>query len=49
MLKILWALLDGITIVVLISGLYLWWRKRHVSIEQLLAETDLNGGMAVGM
>ncbi|HSE60599.1 MAG TPA: PepSY domain-containing protein [Nitrospiraceae bacterium] len=48
-LKIVWALLDWITIVVLISGLYLWWRKRHVPVEQLLVEADLSGGMAVGM
>lgn len=27
-LKIIWALLDVATIVVLISGLYLWWTKR---------------------
>ncbi|WP_406677672.1 PepSY-associated TM helix domain-containing protein [Rhodopseudomonas infernalis] len=27
-LKIIWALLDVATIVVLISGLYLWWAKR---------------------
>lgn len=27
-LKILWALLDGVTIVVLASGLYLWWARR---------------------
>lgn len=38
-LKILWALLDLITIVVLVSGLYLWWKKRTVPVEQLLAET----------
>jgi uncharacterized iron-regulated membrane protein len=48
-LKILWALLDGITIVVLISGLYLWWRKQRMSVEQLLAEADPQGGTAVGM
>ena len=48
-LKILWGLLDIITIVVLLSGLYLWWRKSHVPVEQLLAEADLSGGMAVGM
>ncbi len=41
-LKILWALLDLITIVVLISGLYLWWKKRTVSAEQLLVETASN-------
>jgi uncharacterized iron-regulated membrane protein len=39
-LKIIWALLDLITIIVLVSGLYLWWKKRHVSTEQLLAEAD---------
>jgi len=40
-LKIVWALLDGITIIVLFSGLYLWWMKRHTSTEQLLADADL--------
>jgi uncharacterized iron-regulated membrane protein len=39
-LKLIWALLDLITIVVLLSGLYLWWKKRGMSIEHLLAETD---------
>lgn len=38
--KVLWALLDLITMIVLISGLYLWWKKRMVPVEQLLAETD---------
>lgn len=47
-LKILWALLDVITIVVLLSGLYLWWRKRRMSVEQLLAETDPNGAVMMG-
>ena len=28
-LKIIWALLDVVTIVVLVSGLYLWWAKRR--------------------
>ncbi|ABD07967.1 PepSY-associated TM helix [Rhodopseudomonas palustris HaA2] len=28
-LKIIWALLDIVTIVVLVSGLYLWWVKRR--------------------
>lgn len=27
-MKILWALLDGLTIVVLGSGVYLWWVRR---------------------
>jgi uncharacterized iron-regulated membrane protein len=39
-LKIMWALLDLVTIVVLISGLYLWWKKRKLSVEQWLAETE---------
>jgi uncharacterized iron-regulated membrane protein len=39
-LKIIWALLDVMTIFVLGSGLYLWWarRKRHVRIEDEIAE-----------
>ena len=28
-MKILWAILDLLSIMVLISGLYLWWKKRH--------------------
>lgn len=32
-LKIIWALLDVLSIVVLGSGLYLWLRKRNVSFE----------------
>jgi len=39
-LKILWAGLDAITIVVLWSGLYLWWEKRRMPIDQLSAEND---------
>jgi uncharacterized iron-regulated membrane protein len=43
-LKILWALFDLLAIVVLISGLYLWWKKRDMAEfdlgqqEQLLAD-----------
>lgn len=37
-LKTVWAVLDVITIVVLGSGLYLWWKKRKLSVEQLLTE-----------
>lgn len=36
-LKILWALLDIIAIIVLISGLYLWLKKRHLSFETRFA------------
>lgn len=35
-LKILWALLDVLAIVVLTSGLYLWWKKRRVPVTELL-------------
>jgi uncharacterized iron-regulated membrane protein len=34
-LKALWALLDIVTILVLGSGLYLWLKRRNVSIEDL--------------
>jgi uncharacterized iron-regulated membrane protein len=36
-LKILWALLDIIAIVVLGSGVYLWVKKRNLSIEERFA------------
>jgi len=38
-MQIVWALLDVVTLIVLGSGLYLWWarRRRHPSIDQLLA------------
>jgi uncharacterized iron-regulated membrane protein len=55
-LQILWALLDVITIVVLWSGLVLWWRKRKQPVEVILREAvpddamfggaTLGGGMA---
>jgi uncharacterized iron-regulated membrane protein len=32
-LQILWAVLDLVTIVVLVSGLYLWWVRRKTPIE----------------
>jgi uncharacterized iron-regulated membrane protein len=35
-LKIIWALLDILTIVVLGSGLYLWLKRRNVSFEPRL-------------
>lgn len=43
-LKIIWALLDIATIIVLGSGLYLWWGRRRSSIKSLevaLAEQRL--------
>jgi uncharacterized iron-regulated membrane protein len=39
-LKILWALLDTVTIVVLGSGLYLWLSRRRSPIETRLAEFE---------
>ncbi|MGH7966299.1 MAG: PepSY-associated TM helix domain-containing protein, partial [Candidatus Binatia bacterium] len=35
-LKILWALLDLLTIIVLGSGLYLWLKRRNVPVEEWL-------------
>lgn len=40
LLKAIWALLDIITIVVLCSGLYLWWKKRGLSVDQLVVEAE---------
>lgn len=39
-LKILWALLDVLTIAILITGIYLWLRRRKagVSVELALAQ-----------
>jgi len=37
-LKIIWALLDLATIVVLGSGLYLWLRRRKAPVEAQIAE-----------
>lgn len=37
-LKIIWALLDVITLVVLGSGLYLWWARRRVAAPVLARE-----------
>lgn len=43
-MKILWALLDLATIVVLGSGLYLWWKRRRKPVEELLAAATFEGG-----
>ncbi|MFQ6571982.1 PepSY-associated TM helix domain-containing protein [Pseudomonas sp. UM16] len=42
-LKIIWALLDLITIVVLASGLYLWLGRRKVPLEKRLADLNASG------
>ncbi|UUL82834.1 PepSY-associated TM helix domain-containing protein [Sphingomonas qomolangmaensis] len=45
-LKILWAVLDLFTILVLGSGLYLWFAKRHASSEAKAREVE-SGGVLV--
>lgn len=37
-LKIIWAVLDVITIIVLASGLYLWWQRRRQSSSDAVPE-----------
>ncbi|CAO3425138.1 hypothetical protein [Azospirillum doebereinerae] len=39
-LKILWALLDIVAIVILGSGLYLWWTRRRGADTRLKAIQD---------
>jgi uncharacterized iron-regulated membrane protein len=46
-LKILWALLDIITIVVLCSGLYLWLDKRRAPLDARLRELQTGGVAAL--
>lgn len=45
-MKILWALLDVITIVILGSGIYLWLGKRRSSLDARVREVE-TGGVAV--
>ena len=42
-MKILWAVLDLFTIVVLISGLYLWLGKRGTSVDARVRELESGG------
>jgi len=44
-LKIIWAILDIITIVVLVSGLYLWWGRRKSPVRQHIPEVETGGSM----
>ena len=39
-LKIIWAILDLITIVILITGLYLWIARRRTPIAQTIEDND---------
>ena len=46
-LKILWALLDVITIAVLVTGVYLWLRRRRsgvMSIDRAIAQSSASAG-----
>jgi uncharacterized iron-regulated membrane protein len=47
-MKILWALLDGLTIAVLSSGLYLWLVRRRTPIEARLEEHESQGAASTG-
>lgn len=42
-LKIIWAVLDVVSIVILGSGLYLWLGRRKAPLEKRLAELDAGG------
>ena len=39
-LKVIWALLDLLAIVVLASGVYLWWKRRRIPVEIDLRSHD---------
>jgi uncharacterized iron-regulated membrane protein len=47
-MKILWVLLDGVTIVVLSSGLYLWLVRRKTPIEARLEEIEPQEAASAG-
>ncbi len=46
-LKVIWALLDLVTIAVLGSGLYLWLARRRSPVERRLAEVEQEPGARV--
>lgn len=50
-LKVIWAMLDVVTIVVLGSGLYLWWARRREAPQVLAREDDaeLEGAITPGL
>jgi uncharacterized iron-regulated membrane protein len=47
-LKILWAVLDVITIIVLVTGLYLWLRRRRPSAANRFTDDAELGGRYAG-
>jgi uncharacterized iron-regulated membrane protein len=48
-LKIIWTVLDIITIVVLVSGLYLWWGRRKTADKRIDALEKLRVDFAVDL
>jgi len=48
-LKILWAILDVVTIIVLGSGLYLWLGRRRTPLESRLRELESGGAAVTGV
>jgi uncharacterized iron-regulated membrane protein len=46
LLKIVWALLDIVAIVVLASGLYLWLGRRRTSLDKRVDELEAGGAVA---
>lgn len=48
-LKVIWALFDIVTIVVLGSGLYLWLKRRRNPIEQRIRELEQDAGAPLGL
>ncbi|RYD82584.1 MAG: PepSY domain-containing protein, partial [Sphingomonadales bacterium] len=42
-LKLLWAVLDIFTIIILGSGIYLWLGKRRVPLDQRVRELETGG------
>src|SRR3546814_2132546 len=46
-LKIIWALLDIATIIVLGSGLYLWLARRKSPVEQRISELEREAGLSL--
>ncbi|HEY4135724.1 MAG TPA: PepSY-associated TM helix domain-containing protein [Alphaproteobacteria bacterium] len=48
-LKIVWAVFDLVAIVVLGSGLYLWWSRRKAPLAAQLAEIESGGVVDPGM
>ncbi len=45
-MKVVWAVLDIITIVVLVSGLYLWLSRRKKPIEERIAELERDNAVS---